>query len=212
MAAIKKDFSPSSGTAQRSGQKGVILFIALVVLVAMSLAGVAMVRSVDTNTLASGNMAFKQASIQAADVGIRTAYAWLQARVVLVQLDNSDAANGYYASVPPDLKFWTNPANWQIGVNAACAVPLCPPDEAGNVVSYVIHRMCTVANTPYNAGVNVCGINKAPGSVGDGDSMANGGEEAFQSNPVLYYRITARVVGPHNTITVVQSMVRLPIS
>ena len=212
MAALNTSFSPRSGTAQRSGQKGVILFIALVVLVAMSLAGVAMVRSVDTNTLASGNMAFKQASIQAADVGIQTAYAWLQAGVVPVKLDNTDAANGYFASVPPDLKFWTDPANWQTGVNAACAVPNCPPDEAGNVVSYVIHRMCTVANTPYNAGVNICGINKAAGTASDGDSMASGGSEAYQSNPVLYYRITARVVGPHNTVTVVQSMVRLPVS
>ena len=42
------------------GQSGVVLFIALIVLVAMSLAGVALVRSVDTNLLIAGNLAFKQ--------------------------------------------------------------------------------------------------------------------------------------------------------
>ena len=42
-------------------QQGVILFIALIVLVAMSLAGIALMRSVDTNVLIAGNLAFRQA-------------------------------------------------------------------------------------------------------------------------------------------------------
>ena len=212
MATLSKKSCIRSRKPQPSPQEGVVLFIALVVLVAMSLAGVAMVRSVDTNTLASGNLAFKGASIQAADIGIQTAYVWLLAGVVPVKLDNSDAPNGYFASVPLNLKFWTDPANWQTGVNAACALPGCPRDEAGNVVTYVIHRMCTIANTPYNGANNICGINNSPTSAGNGDSKGINDSEAFMSNPLLYYRITARVVGPHNTVTVVQSMVRLPIS
>ena len=43
-------------------QQGVVLFIALVALVVMSLAAVALIRSVDTNTLIGGNLSFKQAA------------------------------------------------------------------------------------------------------------------------------------------------------
>ena len=50
-------------------QQGVVLFIALIVLVAMSLAGVAMVRSVDTSLGIAGNLAFKQSTIQGSDLG-----------------------------------------------------------------------------------------------------------------------------------------------
>ena len=44
-------------------QRGVVLFIALIALVAMSLAAVALVRSVDTATIIAGNLAFKQSEL-----------------------------------------------------------------------------------------------------------------------------------------------------
>src|SRR3954469_13437461 len=53
-------------------ERGVVLFIALIVLVALMLASVSLVRSVDTANIIAGNLAFKQASVQAADFGIET--------------------------------------------------------------------------------------------------------------------------------------------
>ena len=53
--------------ASRRAQRGVILFIALIVLVAMSLAGIALMRSVDTNVMIAGNLAFRQGATLAAD-------------------------------------------------------------------------------------------------------------------------------------------------
>ncbi len=58
-------------------QRGVVLLIALIVLVAMTLAGIGMMRSVDTGIVITGNMAFKQSTIHAGDVGIDAAYAAL---------------------------------------------------------------------------------------------------------------------------------------
>lgn len=55
-------------------QRGVVLLIALIVLVAMTLAGIAMMRSVDTGVVITGNMAFKQSTINAGDVGLDAAY------------------------------------------------------------------------------------------------------------------------------------------
>ncbi len=60
-----------------SKQRGVILLIALIMLVAMTLAGIGMMRSVDTGSVIAGNLAFKQATLNAVDVGINSAYAAL---------------------------------------------------------------------------------------------------------------------------------------
>jgi Tfp pilus assembly protein PilX len=50
-------------------QRGVVLLIALIMLVAMTLAGIGMMRSVDTGTVIAGNLAFKQATLNASDMG-----------------------------------------------------------------------------------------------------------------------------------------------
>ena len=62
-------------------QSGVVLFIALIVLVALSLAGLATMRSVDTAALVASNIGFRQAAVHSADQGIQTAYNWLIAQV-----------------------------------------------------------------------------------------------------------------------------------
>lgn len=60
--------------AMPRSQRGVVLLIALIVLVAMTLAGIGMMRSVDTGTVISGNMAFRQASANASDAGTSTGF------------------------------------------------------------------------------------------------------------------------------------------
>ena len=50
-------------------QRGVVLLIALIILIAMSLAGIGMMRSVDTGSVVAGNMAFKHAALNATDAG-----------------------------------------------------------------------------------------------------------------------------------------------
>ena len=50
-------------------QRGVVLLIALIILVAMTLAGIGMMRSVDTGSVIAGNLAFQQATMQANDQG-----------------------------------------------------------------------------------------------------------------------------------------------
>ena len=65
---------PHCMPALRTKQTGVVLFIALIVLVAMTLAGIAMIRSTDTGNVVAGNIAFRQAALQEADVGVDAAY------------------------------------------------------------------------------------------------------------------------------------------
>ena len=49
-------------------QRGVVLFIALIAMVVMSLAGVALIRSVDTTGSVAGNLAFREASTPAVNM------------------------------------------------------------------------------------------------------------------------------------------------
>ncbi len=58
-------------------QRGVVLFIALIVMVAMSLAAIALIRSVDTTNILIGNLAFRQASILPANLAVEQAAAAL---------------------------------------------------------------------------------------------------------------------------------------
>ena len=58
-------------------QRGVVLFIALIVMVAMSLAAIALIRSVDTTNILIGNLAFRQASILPANIAVEQAAAAL---------------------------------------------------------------------------------------------------------------------------------------
>ncbi|MCE3000272.1 MAG: hypothetical protein LW892_10630, partial [Betaproteobacteria bacterium] len=56
-----------------AGERGVVLFTALIVLVAMTLAGIALMRRVDSGTLIAANQAFRQAATHIADLGIEAA-------------------------------------------------------------------------------------------------------------------------------------------
>src|SRR3984893_18412163 len=64
---------PTGNTASPRRQRGVVLFIALIVMVAMSLAAIALIRSVDTTNAIVGNLAFRMASILPANASIEQA-------------------------------------------------------------------------------------------------------------------------------------------
>src|SRR5690606_14171404 len=70
--------------------------IALLALVALSLATLALIRSTDTGSQVLGNIGFKQDATVSADEAARAAVAWLKANAA--KLDDDAPAAGYYAS------------------------------------------------------------------------------------------------------------------
>lgn len=81
-------------------QRGIVLFTVLIALVVLSLASVALVRSIDTGTTIAGNLAFRQAATQAGDAGTEAALAWIQGQIAAnggIVLHTSKAS-GYYAT------------------------------------------------------------------------------------------------------------------
>jgi len=182
----------AGGPTLRQNQRGIVLFIALIVLVAMTLAGVAIMRSVDTGNLISGNVAFKQGTLTSSDRGIDDAFNYLKNNVLTGVLETDDPSNGYYAAVsdPPD---WTDASVW------TDSKPL-GADTAGNTISYLIHRMCN-GQGKYSS-VNCAQTPRTGGKAGN--SMTVMGNQ-FTSTPVVYYRVTVRVQGPRETLSIVQS-------
>jgi Tfp pilus assembly protein PilX len=75
----------------RQNQRGVVLLIALIILVAMTLAGIGMMRSVDTGSVISGNLAFKQATLLSSDRAVSDGY---NALASVVNSNNPNFDNG----------------------------------------------------------------------------------------------------------------------
>ena len=173
------------------GESGVVLFFSLIALVIMSLAAVALIRSVDTNNQIAGNLGFKQSTMYSSDAGINTAMAWLKtAGTTALYADST--ANGYFASIGT-----SNAARTFVDDNGVGDVT----DSQGNTIRYVVNRMCDGVGDP--ATVNCL---KGPVSaVLDDHGKPIPGFTSEQ--PTIMYRVTARVTGPKNTVSYIQTFV-----
>lgn len=192
----------------RTRQTGVVLMITLIVLVAMTLAAIALVRSVDTTNVIAGNLAFKQSSINAADRGAQAAVHYLETTGA-TNLYADSAPNGYTSTQqqPAAGQSWDSYWNNTIVPNGlnVCAPTNCAADAAGNVVSYTIHRLCDAVGAPGQIGVN-CSFSPATYVI---NSSQGGGTVVLTSINQEYYRITIRVDGPRNTVSYSQIVVAL---
>ncbi|MDD5384646.1 MAG: pilus assembly PilX N-terminal domain-containing protein [Gallionella sp.] len=200
-------------------QRGVVLFFALIALLAMSLAAVALIRSVDTSTMIAGNLAFKQAATTSGDAGIEAAITWLTAtdtaattaragtaNTVLNDLTHpfnvTNAANGYYSNADSALNLFAD-ATWN-----AITIPAVT-DNSGNSKRYIIQRMCRTANALVTA-QNCLFSGAIQDTNGQNiplpqDVCTGAGCPAAGQTPQM--RITTRVDGPKNTVSYVQAFV-----
>lgn len=176
-------------------QHGVVLFIALIVLVAMSLAGLALWRSIGTGVLIAGNIAIQRGAVTSSDVGIEGARVWLMAQTPTVL--NNTQPQGYISSW--DNQFDATTFDW-----ATLGTPVTT-DAAGFAVQYVIHRLCSLPNAGNNAPNQQClTVSEAGGSSGRGGGSY--GVLPLSGTTYIYYRITSRAVGPRNTVSYTQSI------
>jgi Tfp pilus assembly protein PilX len=208
-----------------SKQQGSILLFTLIALVAMTLATLALVRSVDSTTLISGNLAFRQAATSSGDVDVQRVIVAMDAasaagNAAVFPLNvfsslahpfnrdysagvNPNAPRGYYSNINPALNLSLD-ATWVDGVasNEFDA-------GNGNRSRYIIQRMCRNANqllTIQNclfSGAATDNDDKAiklPTEVCDGLGCPAAGQSP-------QYRVTVRVVGPKNTVSFIQAIV-----
>lgn len=200
-------------TTMRNRQEGVVLLIALITLVAMTLAGIGIMRSIDTGTLVAGNIGFRQSAVASADSGLEAARTWLLANETALNVDNS--AQGYYATRQDSLDITGNRTEGGLdGVDWGGSDPAQPvkafnagTDASGNQIYYLIHRMCSATGS-VNAALQSCATSEASG-IGSSQDAPDYSSYGLKIRNQIFYRITARVNGPKNTVSYVQAVVLL---
>ena len=198
--------------AGAGNQRGMVLFIALIVLVAMTLAGLALVRSVDTANVIAGNLAFKQSTIQAADLGVEAAVTALPTIIAtsvdtnLTPAASSTNPNYWYYASRRETDTYGVPTQKESGAAGAAAaidwsqVPIVQT-ISGNAVQIVIDRLCQGPPPVIDL---LASCFAEAGTGGSGSQKA--GAAIFSGTPTVYYRLTARVTGPRNTVSMVQAI------
>jgi Tfp pilus assembly protein PilX len=190
-------------------QHGVVLIVTLIALVAMTLAGLALVRSVDTSSLIAGNLAFKQSASISSDSGVEAAMAWLGLNQD--DLTQDRAGQGYYATSQDELDLTGNTTpgtgdNLDWG-NKNAVVRLAQ-DAVGNQVSYVIHRMCSNPGKLNGATCATESIDMDGKSLGSSRQMLTYQPGSWDDAANRgYYRITVRVEGPRSNVSYTQAVI-----
>lgn len=186
-------------------QRGLSVPIMLIMLGVMLVSSIYMLRSSNSTTLTTANLAYETSLAKAADVGIHQAYAWLSA-TPRVALWNDVPGAGYRATTnpapgrgPTDKEYWMGSAKMV--------------DAAGNQVEYVIHRLCTFAgpfdqSQPANSCALMSSKQDPSGRSGVGDSLSSDAPTYFEA-PQLSYVITARISGARGGNVMNQAVVMM---
>ncbi len=204
-------------SSRPSRSRGTVLAVVLVVLVVMMLGGVSTLRSIDTSSILSGNLAFKRDSVNRTSVGMNAAFKAMQlpdfvsdkyANCVPTTPDCADAVGKWVAmnysprlletdgnGIPLilkdkttfDAKFSTIKPNKTDGTL-----------EGGNETRFIIERMCSDYGP---SDEKKCSVS---------DRYERGGsyrQDKRGSISLPLYRITIRSDGVRNTQTYIQATV-----
>ncbi len=207
-------------------ESGFILLISLIILLVMMIASIGLMKSVEANNASSTNLALGQNSQLIADWGVERAFEWLNKNKSV--LDDSSPDDGYFAtsvggSAVLNDKEWIGKASWDSAKVFDSTTNPSPP--AGYTVRVLINRMCSATGAVNETGQS-CSKGASSLSSGDGSELkigsdtygvgasgSNGGSVGGGSNYIVpgnvYYRVTVRVEGPKNTLSIIQSMITI---
>jgi hypothetical protein len=177
----------------RSGaQRGVALPVMLIVLAIMLVSGAYLLKSSNSTTLTTANLAYQTTLNRANDLALLQGAEWLSAtwKTNKALLDGDSTGNGYIATY----NFGDNvrSANFWNGKKTI-------DDGKGNTIEFVIHRLCS-ASKSWSDPANQC-MYTTPNSSTVGTTLAIGASMSsnaaqYATNPQLHYIITARINGP----------------
>jgi len=214
------------GTPAAYRQRGISLIFALMALAVISLAAVALVRSVDTSSLVIGNLGFKQDATSAASQAAESAVAYLTANAGAT-LNNDVPASGYYASSRDTLDMTgQNSTNngravvdWggdgACGLYAAGSFTVCVRPSAeislnggANRARYIITRLCSAAGAPASVDCAVPLGSALTGGGNKGVTDYGGQKVQLAVARSQYYRIVVRATSARGTVSFTETMVQ----
>ncbi|WP_237060501.1 pilus assembly PilX family protein [Microbulbifer sediminum] len=169
-------------TSGLSRERGATLLVGLVMLLLMTVIGLAAMRGSGMQELMAGNMRDRNLAFQSAEAGLRAAEGVLNG-ATLPAFDGTQV--GYVQDIDGSKRtgFW-NSYNWQAG----SVLTNMGLDRVAAQPRFVIEE---VSSTVVNAGADGSGIDFA---------------SSLKSEDVIYYRVTSRGVGgTQNAVVIVQS-------
>jgi hypothetical protein len=212
------------GLACRLRQRGLSLLFALVALAAVSLAAVALVRSVDTGALIIGNLGFKQDATSAAAQGAESAITWLQ----------NNSGSGLYVDKPTSGYYAASRDALDVTGQGSTAANRAIVDWAGDsCASYSNYGSCVAASADlsFNGGANharyvitrLCAVEGNPSLVdcafpfrSSTSSGSNKGVVDYKTGKATmavasqqYYRIVVRALSARGTVAFTETIVQL---
>lgn len=203
-----------------------MLLIALIMLIALTLSGIALFRQVGTGVLVARNLTFRNAALVASDRGIEAARNWLVTSGANLQQPsiapsagtptayypawcndsvnpsnvpdaNNDGVEDDCKASPPPSEFNPLTYNW---TNSALATS---DDGSGNAVRYVIHRLCRIPGslsfTNSNGVPQEC-VTLGSSTTGGSKGSVSYGGGSLANTMQPYFRITTQTTGPQNTV------------
>lgn len=216
--------------------QGFALLVALIALISLTLASIALVRSIDTGSLVLGNLGFKQATILYTDRGSETAISWLLANNNGSTLNVDIPAQGYYATSLDGLDptGQQNPS-WQSGSPSTPTRVLVEWDDDGSSstcagqsnytscitpapaitvdnsysVTYIISRVCSTTGDANSLG-NECSKSVTQSSASQSQSRGKIDyidTTRFSTPSGPYFRIISRSRGPRGTVSFAETVV-----
>ena len=187
----------------RRGQRGVVLFVALIVLIVMTLAGLALLRQMGAGTSIAGNLAFKENATFVADRGAEVAVQYLQ--LITTDLTVNTPAAGYAATWAGGLDPTTFP--WGAGSLALADDPIIRDiAQTGNTADVIIQRLCQNLGSALDP-AQICSdfpIDNPFRSHGNPGSTA----PLPSVTPTPFFRVTTRVLGPRGTVSYTQVLMQ----
>ena len=192
------------------GQRGVVLFVALIVLIVMTLAGLALLRQMGVGTSIAGNIAFKENATFIADRGAEVAMAYIKPPFPALPTDTSadSIANGYWSSWVDG--FDPTTVLWGVRSLALADDPIIRDiAQTGNTADVFIQRLCATAGMsaldPAQRCSDIPVENPFQGHGGGGVHYGGG---FGTTTPAPFYRVTTRVLGPRNTVSYTQVLIQ----
>jgi Tfp pilus assembly protein PilX len=209
-------------------QHGLVLIFTLIVLVSMTLAGIALVRSVDTSTIIAGNLTARRSAEGFGNQAIEQAIGYLSAPVNALTGDS--VANNYFATRTVNgMKDFTghmsaypgDNVNWDtllaarsftdsdVG-GAITAMDTNGFTATGNISTWVINRLCDNPGALDPLTCSVVPVNTTSGNALGSRQVEMGYQVRMVGQGYLgQYLITVRTTGPQNTVSYIQAIVTI---
>ena len=185
----------------KTKQQGVVLFLALIVIVALLLGGVALFRNMDTSLLTIGNISMQRSATRSADSASERAMNWLKENRNGALLYEDQPNDGYIATGLQDVKlesetwadYWTKITD----KNRPTPIKLTK-DKTDNSSEYLIQRLCLGTGQPQTEASCV-----KPPSERDTTNP----NSLLTRSSGTYYRVLVRTAGPRGVTSYLQSII-----